>query len=141
LDSAGEIERYLARQAQQAQQTQQAQQARQALTSDQNSYCAPDGGRTCVASVFPPPNERRKRHWSQQEITKLHAARALILQHKVRPPVPLALPPELSELLQRCWAYEPCCRPTFDEIVDVLDVVQELKLVRPEDMPFEIFSD
>jgi hypothetical protein len=87
------------------------------------------------------------RDWKTQEITQLSAARDFILgqhpklKHPYRPPVPLDLPPALSDLMQRCWAYECWARPSFEEIVEILDEVQAQGLVDPMAMPFKLFSD
>ena len=34
--------------------------------------------------------------------------------------------PMLAELLQRCWQKDPALRPTFAEIVDILNSIKEV---------------
>ena len=42
--------------------------------------------------------------------------RAAVEQGK-RPPVQATWPPGFVRLMQRCWAYAPADRPTFEEII------------------------
>ena len=38
-----------------------------------------------------------------------------------RPKVPLDMPKEISDLMQKCWDYDPAKRPTYLEIINYID--------------------
>jgi len=44
----------------------------------------------------------------------------------LRPTIAADTHPMLAELLQRCWQKDPALRPTFAEIVDILNSIKEV---------------
>ncbi|ONM56880.1 Serine/threonine-protein kinase STY17 [Zea mays] len=57
-------------------------------------------------------------------MTPLQAAVAVV-QKDLRPTIAVDTHPMLAELLQRCWQKDPALRPTFAEIVDILNSIKE----------------
>ncbi len=55
------------------------------------------------------------------EICDAALARVFLCEKKVRPPIPKTAPQWLHTLLCRCWFEDPQKRPTFSEIISVLD--------------------
>jgi hypothetical protein len=44
----------------------------------------------------------------------------------LRPAIPADTHPMLVNLLQKCWQKDPALRPTFAEILDILDTIKEV---------------
>ncbi|KAK4354770.1 hypothetical protein RND71_026964 [Anisodus tanguticus] len=63
-------------------------------------------------------------------LTPLQAAVAVV-QKGLRPTIPTNTHPMLVELLERCWQQEPCLRPEFSEILDILQHMAK-KIVEEE---------
>ncbi|KAJ8539586.1 hypothetical protein K7X08_013838 [Anisodus acutangulus] len=63
-------------------------------------------------------------------LTPLQAAVAVV-QKGLRPTIPPNTHPMLVELLERCWQQEPCLRPEFSEILDILQHMTK-KIVEEE---------
>lgn len=59
-----------------------------------------------------------------EDMTPLQAAVAVV-QKDLRPTIAVDTHPMLAELLQRCWQKDPALRPTFAEIVDILNSIKE----------------
>eukprot|EP00892_Ulva_mutabilis_P010835 jgi/Ulvmu1/8123/UM040_0018.1 len=53
------------------------------------------------------------------EQTALQAAVGVV-QHGLRPPIPTGTPAMLSEVMHKCWHKNPAARPSFTELVPVL---------------------
>lgn len=51
-----------------------------------------------------------------------------VLQNGVRPPVPDDAPKEYADLMERCWQTTPSARPSFSEIIPLLQVSECLCL-------------
>lgn len=47
--------------------------------------------------------------------------RSAIVKNHLRPVLATGVPPEFAKLIETCWHSDPQQRPTFDEIVDILD--------------------
>nr|CAB3454279.1 unnamed protein product [Digitaria exilis] len=59
-----------------------------------------------------------------EDMTPLQAAVAVV-QKDLRPTIAADTHPMLADLLQRCWQKDPALRPTFAEIVDILNSIKE----------------
>jgi hypothetical protein len=59
-------------------------------------------------------------------MTPLQAAVAVV-QKNLRPAIAADTHPMLADLLQRCWQKDPALRPTFAEIVDILNSIKEVR--------------
>ncbi|KAK6237272.1 hypothetical protein QUC31_002741 [Theobroma cacao] len=55
-------------------------------------------------------------------LTPLQAAVGVV-QKGLRPTIPKNTHPRLGELLERCWQQDPTQRPTFSEIIDILQQI------------------
>ena len=44
-----------------------------------------------------------------------------VVQHALRPNIPPNAPPLLAEIMQKCWHKAPASRPSFAELVPVLE--------------------
>ena len=42
-----------------------------------------------------------------------------------RPKIPSDMPEEISELMQRCWDYDPAKRPTYLEIINYIEAYMD----------------
>ncbi|KAG2636892.1 hypothetical protein PVAP13_2NG478903 [Panicum virgatum] len=60
-----------------------------------------------------------------EDMTPLQAAVAVV-QKDLRPTIAADTHPMLVDLLQRCWQKDPALRPTFAEIVDILNSIKEV---------------
>ncbi|KAL6639361.1 hypothetical protein ACP70R_023091 [Stipagrostis hirtigluma subsp. patula] len=60
-----------------------------------------------------------------EDMTPLQAAVAVV-QKDLRPAIPADTHPMLVDLLQRCWQKDPALRPTFAEILDILNAINEV---------------
>jgi len=60
-----------------------------------------------------------------EDMTPLQAAVAVV-QKDLRPIIAADTHPMLANLLQRCWQKDPALRPTFAEIVDILNSIKEV---------------
>lgn len=43
-----------------------------------------------------------------------------VVQHGLRPPIPAGTPAMLAEVMHKCWHKNPASRPSFTELVPVL---------------------
>uniref|UniRef100_A0A0E0I0I1 Protein kinase domain-containing protein n=1 Tax=Oryza nivara TaxID=4536 RepID=A0A0E0I0I1_ORYNI len=59
-----------------------------------------------------------------EDMTPLQAAVAVV-QKDLRPIIPADTHPMLAGLLQKCWQKDPALRPTFSEILDILNSIKE----------------
>uniref|UniRef100_A0A0D9WYQ8 Protein kinase domain-containing protein n=1 Tax=Leersia perrieri TaxID=77586 RepID=A0A0D9WYQ8_9ORYZ len=59
-----------------------------------------------------------------EDMTPLQAAVAVV-QKDLRPTIPADTHPMLAGLLQKCWQKDPALRPTFAEILDILNSIKE----------------
>uniref|UniRef100_A0A0E0LKG9 non-specific serine/threonine protein kinase n=1 Tax=Oryza punctata TaxID=4537 RepID=A0A0E0LKG9_ORYPU len=59
-----------------------------------------------------------------EDMTPLQAAVAVV-QKDLRPVIPADTHPTLAGLLQKCWQKDPALRPTFAEILDILNSIKE----------------
>ncbi|XP_040381731.1 serine/threonine-protein kinase STY17-like isoform X2 [Oryza brachyantha] len=59
-----------------------------------------------------------------EDMTPLQAAVAVV-QNDLRPIIPADANPMLAGLLQKCWQKDPALRPTFAEILDILNSIKE----------------
>ncbi|KAK3127011.1 hypothetical protein QOZ80_7AG0566900 [Eleusine coracana subsp. coracana] len=59
-----------------------------------------------------------------EDMTPLQAAVAVV-QKDLRPTIPGDTHPMLVNLLQKCWQKDPALRPTFAEILDILNTIKE----------------
>jgi len=50
------------------------------------------------------------------EVSNMARAVELMCDRKLRPPVPVGLPKDITSLLTRCWHYNPAHRPDFTEV-------------------------
>ena len=57
----------------------------------------------------------------------------------LRPTIAADTHPMLAELLQRCWQKDPALRPTFAEIVDILNSIKEVCVHTKNYVRFPIF--
>ncbi|TVU39323.1 hypothetical protein EJB05_12736 [Eragrostis curvula] len=60
-----------------------------------------------------------------EDMTPLQAAVAVV-QKDLRPIIPADTHPMLVNLLQKCWQKDPALRPTFAEILDILNTIKEV---------------
>ncbi|CAL5086776.1 unnamed protein product [Urochloa decumbens] len=60
-----------------------------------------------------------------EDMAPLQAAVAVV-QKDLRPTIAADTHPMLADLLQRCWQKDPALRPTFAEIVDILNSIKEV---------------
>lgn len=44
-----------------------------------------------------------------------------VVQHSLRPNIPPNAPPLMAEIMQKCWQKAPAARPSFAELVPVLE--------------------
>lgn len=58
------------------------------------------------------------------EVSNMSRAVELMCDRKLRPPVPVGLPRHLTNLLTRCWHFDPKQRPDFTEIITILEDFQ-----------------
>jgi len=58
-----------------------------------------------------------------QPYPNMHATQVLfqVAREGLRPKIPNSCPPEISALIERCWAHNPARRPNFAEIVTELE--------------------
>ncbi|XP_019243225.1 PREDICTED: serine/threonine-protein kinase STY46-like isoform X2 [Nicotiana attenuata] len=63
-------------------------------------------------------------------LTPLQAAVAVV-QKGLRPTLPTHTHPMLVELLERCWQQDPCLRPEFSEILEILQYMTK-KIIEEE---------
>jgi hypothetical protein len=68
-------------------------------------------------------------------VSTVPQARELVEVMDLRPPMPYGAPSELISLLTDCWQRDPRRRPTFDEIIERL----ELYLTQSEPTDFDNF--
>ncbi|KAL5196671.1 hypothetical protein ABZP36_000183 [Zizania latifolia] len=59
-----------------------------------------------------------------EDMTPLQAAVAVV-QKDLRPTIPSDTHPTLADLLQKCWQKDPALRPTFAEILDIVNSIKE----------------
>lgn len=56
-------------------------------------------------------------HWCDAHCVQ---AAVGVVQHGLRPPVPAETPAMLAEVMHKCWHKSPAARPSFTELVPVL---------------------
>jgi hypothetical protein len=59
------------------------------------------------------------------ELTDLKLCQRFVLTAGVRPPIPIGCPESISQLLRNCWDENPDDRPSFEIIVEYLDLHQK----------------
>lgn len=59
------------------------------------------------------------------DLTDLKLCQRFVLTEGVRPAIPLGCPASVAQLLRNCWDENPDDRPSFDIIVEYLDLHQK----------------